>query len=62
MPFRLLETSIEQDPVLSERYRYDVPVVFIDGQRAFKHHLDPRQLEDRIRRATSALTAVGTHP
>ena len=48
--FRLTEINIETDPALFERFRYDIPVVFIDGQKAFKHRLERRALEARLRR------------
>ncbi len=50
VPFELVEIDIERDPLLFERFRYDIPVVFIDGKKAFKHRLDPRVLEARLRR------------
>lgn len=50
IPFALREINIESDPAVFERYRYDIPVVFIDGKKAFKHRLDERQLEARLRR------------
>jgi glutaredoxin len=50
IPFRLVETNIEDDPVLYERYKYDIPVVFIGGKKAFKHRVDEKALEARLRR------------
>ncbi len=50
VPFELAEVDIEQDPELFARYRYDIPVVFIAGKKAFKHHLDARVVEERLRR------------
>ena len=51
VPFDLEEINILADPALLERFRYDIPVVFIDGQKAFKHHLDEEAVERRLRRA-----------
>lgn len=50
IPFTLTEIDIQSDPALFERYRYDIPVVFIDGSKAFKHRIDPKALEQRLRR------------
>jgi glutaredoxin len=51
VPFELVEIDIEKDASAFERYRYDIPVVFIDGQKAFKHRLDARLVEQRLRRS-----------
>lgn len=32
-------------PSLWERYRYDVPVVLLDGEVVFRHRVDPEALE-----------------
>jgi glutaredoxin len=50
VPFTLTEINIETDPELFERYKYDIPVVFVDGRKAFKHHLEERAVEERLRR------------
>jgi glutaredoxin len=50
VPFELEEIDIEKDPSLFAQYRYDIPVVFVDGQKAFKHRLDERAVEARLRR------------
>jgi glutaredoxin len=49
-PFELRMVDITKDPVLFARYQYDIPVVFIDGQKAFKHRLDPSEVERRLQR------------
>ena len=55
VPFDLVEVDIESDPNLYQQYRYDIPVVFIDGQKAFKHRLDPRAVEKRLRRSGTSV-------
>jgi glutaredoxin len=46
----LREVNIDDDPVLKERYGWDVPVIFIGRRKAAKHRVDleqfRRQLED----------------
>lgn len=54
VPFELVEVNVEEDPQLFQRYRYDIPVVFIDGQKAFKHRLSPGETELRLLRAKEA--------
>ncbi len=40
MPFELEEVDIGDDPELEARYREWLPVVEIDGQRAFVYYVD----------------------
>jgi glutaredoxin len=44
------EINIDDDPVLRERYKYDIPVVFLDGVKAFKHSVDVREFRRKINR------------
>lgn len=37
------EVDIDGDPELRQRYNEEVPVVFIDGRKAFKYHMDRQQ-------------------
>lgn len=41
--FHLREVDIDADPELREKYNEQVPVVFIDGRKAFKYRMDPAQ-------------------
>ncbi len=41
---RLLEVSIDADPVLRERYTNDVPVIFLGGRKVAKHRVNMAQL------------------
>jgi glutaredoxin len=50
VPFQLTEIDIESDPDLFDRYKYDIPVIVIDGRKAFKHRVDEKELEARLRR------------
>ena len=34
------EINILGDPADFERFQYEIPVIFIDGRKAFKYHLD----------------------
>jgi glutaredoxin len=46
--FTLEEINIESDPELLRKYKYDIPVVVIDGVEAFRHRVDVRQFRTRI--------------
>jgi len=37
------EVDIDADPALKEKYNEEVPVVFIDGRKAFKYRMDSAQ-------------------
>ncbi|HLL54740.1 MAG TPA: glutaredoxin family protein [Myxococcaceae bacterium] len=50
IPFDLEEVDIRSDPELFERYKFDIPVIHIEGQKAFKHRVDPMLFEQRLRR------------
>jgi glutaredoxin len=44
----LREVSIDSDPVLTERYGWDVPVIFIGRRKAAKHRVDPQQFRRQL--------------
>jgi hypothetical protein len=46
--YSLEEIDIESDPQLLERYRYEIPVVCINGVEAFRHRLEADQFRARI--------------
>lgn len=41
--FQWREVDIDADPQLQQKYTEEVPVVFIDGRKAFKYRMDGRQ-------------------
>ena len=41
--FQWREVDIDADPELRLKYNDEVPVVFIDGRKAFKYRMDGRQ-------------------
>jgi glutaredoxin len=46
--FTLEEINIESDAELLRKYKYDIPVVLIDGAEAFRHRVDVKQFRARI--------------
>lgn len=46
--FTWREVDIDADPDLRQRYNEEVPVVFIDGRKAFKYHLNERDFLRRL--------------
>ena len=52
--FELCEVDIEGDPELEAAYREQIPVVFVDGRKAFKYRIDPTELARRVTAASQA--------
>jgi glutaredoxin len=50
LSFELVEVDITTDPALYERFREEIPVGFLDGQKLFKYRLDPALLRRRLTR------------
>jgi len=49
-PFSLRVIDIETDPELEKAYGQQIPVVFINGNKAFKYHVDEHELEQKVKR------------
>ena len=49
--YTLEEINIESDPDLLERYRYDIPVITINGVEAFRHRLTSDEFRKKLREA-----------
>ena len=50
-PFDLEEIDIETDSTLRERFAMEIPVVFVDGRKAFKYRVDEEELRKRLARS-----------
>ena len=46
--FTLEEVNIESDRELLSKYRYDIPVITIDGIEAFRHRVDIDQFKKSV--------------
>jgi glutaredoxin len=46
--FTLEEINIESDDELLRKYKYDIPVVTIDGREAFIHRLTPQEFRQKL--------------
>lgn len=49
-PLDIETVNIEKDPDAYERYRYEIPVGFLEGRKLFKYRID----EKTLRRALDA--------
>jgi len=45
----LREIDIDDDDELHARFTNDVPVIFVAGSEAFRHRVEPRELEEVVR-------------
>jgi glutaredoxin len=48
--YTLQEVNIESDSELLRKYKYDIPVIMIDGEEAFRHRVDPNEFKSRVER------------
>jgi glutaredoxin len=47
----LREVNIDEDPILKDRYGWDVPVIFIGQHKAAKHRVDLAQFRRQLEEA-----------
>lgn len=52
--FAWREVDIDADPELREEYNEQVPVVFLDGRKAFKYHMEPGEFLRALDRSGTA--------
>jgi glutaredoxin len=50
----LHEVNVEEDPLLQERYGWDIPVIFIGRHKAAKHRVDLAQFRRQLQEAGSS--------
>jgi hypothetical protein len=46
------EVDVSRDPSLEERHGRDIPVLLIDGEKAFQHRVTERVLRERLEAAS----------
>ena len=49
--YTLEEINIESDPGLLSSYRYDIPVITINGAEAFRHRLTGDEFREKLHNA-----------
>jgi glutaredoxin len=49
----LAEINIEDDPALLVKYKYDIPVITINGVETFMHRLRPDEFRAAIKRLST---------
>ena len=58
LPVTLHEIDVDLDPVLHARFTNDVPVVWVNGREAFRHHVDVADFTSYIRGEATRPTPV----
>jgi glutaredoxin len=53
-PFDLEVVDIDTDADLVARYGTEIPVILVNGRKAFKYRVDANSLRDRLDRAEDA--------
>ena len=56
--FTLEEINIESDNELLRKYKYDIPVVTIDGVEAFRHRVNVSEFRRLIKPSTDYTDSV----
>ena len=46
--FILEEVNIDEDSNLRDSFQFDIPVVFINGVKVFKHRVDSREFKRKL--------------
>jgi hypothetical protein len=59
-PFDLVERDVRQDAVLAKQWRYDIPVVCIDGVVAFRGRVTAEALERRLAQGEADTTGASS--
>ncbi|HEY5885615.1 MAG TPA: glutaredoxin family protein [Pyrinomonadaceae bacterium] len=49
--YTLEEINIESDAELLRRYRFDIPVITINGEEAFRHRVSAVEFVEKIKKA-----------
>ncbi|HEY7167916.1 MAG TPA: glutaredoxin family protein [Candidatus Binatia bacterium] len=51
IPLNVSEVDVDSSPDLIQAYGNDVPVLFINRRKAFKHRASEKELERKLKRA-----------
>ena len=52
--YTLEEVNVDSDPALKERYGWEIPVIYINGIKAFKYHLTAAEFKQKLRRLSKS--------
>ena len=52
IPFAFRSIDIDRDPKLVSLYNEEVPVIFVNGEKAFRYRVDAQELRKRLRNSS----------
>lgn len=52
IPFVFRSIDIDRDPELVSLYNEEVPVIFVNGEKAFRYRVDVEELRKRLRNSS----------
>jgi glutaredoxin len=52
--FELVQRDVQENPEWEAEFGLEVPVIFIDGRKAFKYRIPPGELRKRLSRPTKS--------
>lgn len=55
----MTEVDVDLDPELQDRFGNDVPVIYVDGREAFRHHVDVGEFTDYVRGEKKSSSLAG---
>ena len=56
-PIELIVTDVDSNEGLSRAYGWDIPVIIIEGQEAFRHRVDSGAMERKLKELWNASTS-----
>jgi glutaredoxin len=62
LALELLEIDITTDPILSEAFREEIPVAYLDGRKLFKYRADSALLRRQLQRRRRWLSSPWFSP
>jgi len=61
-PFTLKEINIETNPELQKTYGTEVPVITINGNKAYKYRIDETEFEKKVKRLWKNMSGANASP
>src|SRR5260221_4217452 len=62
LPVTLHEVDVDLDAGMQARFTNDVPVVYVNGREAFRHHVDVGEFADYIRGELASASSEAVRP
>lgn len=60
--FAWREVNILEDETAYSKFKHDIPVIFVNGQEVFKHHLDEKRLIQLLKQVENKDPGISAAP